>query len=358
MPENMIVTARTRFVSSRTRRPHLLRNSASALVLAQVLLASGGVARADDTWTGATSTDWFTATNWALGAVPTTGRVTATTSANAPVIDGQTAQAAYLTVGSGGNTVLTGGNLTIQNGGQLNLSGTGNSVQTYDYISGDNPTVTVTGKGSKLITAAGSFLFIGWENNNRSRGNGSLNILDGAEVTVSNLSSGSNVATPSTLKVSGLGSVLNILGGNGGGKFGYSNNNSLGAVVEISDGGKLVTKTNSFTGAKLTATGIGSIVEFSNSNTTILTTEQSGFNVLDGGEFDLIGTNTSYTLGGKTTVDGAGSVFKDQSLQGTLTLGINNDASPTGTLTVSNGGRSNPREALYWELVWPVHRAY
>jgi len=79
-------------------------------------------------WTGATSTDWNTATNWNTGVVPVAAdSVVITTSANKPVIgSGVTAVGAALTVADSSVLTLTGtgtltvsGNITITPGAAL-----------------------------------------------------------------------------------------------------------------------------------------------------------------------------------------------------------------------------------------------
>ncbi len=290
--------------------------------------ASINAAPVADTWTGATNTDWFTASNWASGTVPTTGIVTVsgTTTATAPVIDGQTAQADYFIIGSGNSTTLTGGSLTIQNGGQLNLTGTVGNADTF--ISGDNPVVTVTGQGSKLTTKPTANIVVG-STNGTGQGNGTLEILDGAEVNIGGITIGSNNAKASTLRVNGPGSSLTI--GAAAGWFGIRA--TPNTIVEVSDGGKIAGQLGGLYNVALTATGAGSLVSLSGGNAEMLTNEQARLNVLDGAIFQLSGTN-NFRFGGQATIDGTGSAF---SHQGTASVQFGSGGI-AGILIVSNGG--------------------
>src|SRR3954471_3811978 len=89
----------------------------SSGVLAAVLAASCLPTYAQTNWTGATSTNWFTATNWNTGVVPTAGdNVNLNTiTTNPTLISGGAAVGNILAVGSSAI-----GALTIQNSGTLN----------------------------------------------------------------------------------------------------------------------------------------------------------------------------------------------------------------------------------------------
>src|SRR5882757_9174172 len=126
----------------KTRRAGLLGITAIAGIIAAL---SASPVHAADVWTGAVSSDWFSAGNWSTG-VPTGS--TATTSIDSisgagggpnPVVEGQGTQSGDLSVG-----VNQGGSLTIQNGGVLE---SGHSI--IGQNAGSNGTVTVTGSGSK-----------------------------------------------------------------------------------------------------------------------------------------------------------------------------------------------------------------
>ncbi|MCF8257793.1 MAG: hypothetical protein K9J06_09575, partial [Flavobacteriales bacterium] len=62
--------------------------SLSSLLVALLLAATAATAQTNYTWTGATGTDWGTATNWSPASVPGAGdRVIIGSTANAPVLD-------------------------------------------------------------------------------------------------------------------------------------------------------------------------------------------------------------------------------------------------------------------------------
>ena len=112
-----------------------LPTACSAFALA---LATVTPSRADQTWTGNVSTDWFTAGNWSTAVPTNTDDVTIdTVNPHATVVG---------TAGAAANNVFVGnfgtGMLTIQNGGTVSSNGgiIGNN-------SGSTGTVTVTGAG-------------------------------------------------------------------------------------------------------------------------------------------------------------------------------------------------------------------
>ena len=127
------------------RRHPRLHATASVLALA---LGAATPAHAQTAWTGATSTDWFTAGNWTTG-VPAGGVITTidTVTPNATIIGAAGAQANALTVGSSGTA-----NLTIENGGTLTTGGIDIGV-----ANGSTGTVTVRTGG----TVSGSFTQVG-----------------------------------------------------------------------------------------------------------------------------------------------------------------------------------------------------
>src|SRR6185369_16930036 len=98
-------------------------------------------------WTGATSSDWMTATNWSTGTLPVAGSVVtiAVTSPNPTILGGgASAATGGIRVGDG---VGSFGNLTIQGGSTLTSS---NGVQ-LRVAQGGTGVVTVTGAGSQWI---------------------------------------------------------------------------------------------------------------------------------------------------------------------------------------------------------------
>jgi hypothetical protein len=105
----------------------------------------------DAVWTGAVSTDWFTAGNWQNNAVPTgTSVVAVPLTAQNPVLTAD-ATAAYLRVGTGSGLDLGGFVLTVA--GNLDATGTmsnGRVVLTGTDVklNGNLPAVNITGSAS------------------------------------------------------------------------------------------------------------------------------------------------------------------------------------------------------------------
>jgi hypothetical protein len=89
-------------------------------LLASVLWATCLPAHAQTNWTGATSTDWFTGSNWDTNVVPAAaGNVNLNIiTPNPTVVSGGAAVGNILEIG----TTATGA-LTIQNNGTLNITG-------------------------------------------------------------------------------------------------------------------------------------------------------------------------------------------------------------------------------------------
>jgi outer membrane autotransporter protein len=166
-------------------------SASSGLIRVLVVTATAGLAfgpaapaSAQD-WTGATSSDWFTGSNWSTGTPPTQisiGVIIDAVVPNPTVVDAPGALVGVMTVGDTGT-----GSLTIQNGGTLS--------SVFGTIIGSNPgsvgTVTVTGAGSTFPTGA---IVVG------GAGTGTLTI-----------GGGGTVATPASVMVATLpGSVGNL----------------------------------------------------------------------------------------------------------------------------------------------------
>jgi T5SS/PEP-CTERM-associated repeat protein len=192
-------------------RAYLLATAAT-----MALLAATSSTHAQTNWTGAVSTDWFTAGNWTAG-VPTAITNANIDTASTPTVVGPQfpfGTVLNLAVGSNGT-----GNLTIQDGGKvisvLGLGAVGN-------LPGSQGTVTVTGGGSTWTNAdlvAGGL------------GTGTLIIQNGG--TVSNAGGGSvGLASGSngTVTVTGAGSSWSNGLGLNIGSFGTG-------TLTIADGG-------------------------------------------------------------------------------------------------------------------------
>jgi outer membrane autotransporter protein len=204
--------------SIRSRGRYLAHASHLALAggcVALVGLALSTEAAATD-WTGTVSTDWYTAGNWDLNALPTSADsvVVNATGINPTLINGGIASAATTTVGLNND-----GLLTISNGGILN-----GSQARLGELFGSTGTATVMGAGS-VWNAEG--MVVGYS------GTGTLNILNGAKVDTSayDIELGAQTSGIATVTVDGAGSLLTganiVVGYDGGGKLTISNGGTV-----------------------------------------------------------------------------------------------------------------------------------
>jgi T5SS/PEP-CTERM-associated repeat protein len=159
---------------SATSDKRVSRSVASLATVAAVVVGWTAIlplsrAQADNFWTGNTSKDWNTPSNWSVG-VPNGvfGTTIDTASPNSTVLNGGTGTTHVLFVGQDGT-----GTLTIQNGGALTIGGSG-----FNAIGVDTTgigTVTVDGAGSTLTNNNATF-FVGFG------GTGTLTIQNGGTV--------------------------------------------------------------------------------------------------------------------------------------------------------------------------------
>jgi len=126
------------------------------IILPFISMVSIG-ASAQTTWTGATSTDWFTASNWSSG-VPTTSTAATIPSGpgNQPVVMYFGAYCKTLTISSGAALSITGGTLSVF--GALSNSGTLTFTTGTLQLTGNfnNSGTLNKGTGSVLFFGAGS----------------------------------------------------------------------------------------------------------------------------------------------------------------------------------------------------------
>ena len=106
---------------------------------------------------------------------------------------------------------MNSGGLIIQNGGGLDFKDF--NAKWSLVIAGNNPTVTASDSiETGIPTISANSIMIGAASAASNQGNGNLNILDSAIVSIHDLSMGSNISTPSTLKISGPGARLLVDG--------------------------------------------------------------------------------------------------------------------------------------------------
>jgi outer membrane autotransporter protein len=274
-------------------------------------------------WTGNTSSDWFTGTNWVGGAIPTpaTSATLDTIVPNPTVVNGPGAQALDLTVGAS----FTGA-LTIGAGGTVS-----NTDGSLGFSAGSTGTVTVTGAGATWTNSGN--LFVG------RNATGTLNIAGGG--TVSNVfghvggCSGCSTSAVGTVTVNGAGSTWTnsaalIVGDSGTGQ------------VTISGGGQVLTgAAGGFLGnspgatGTMAVTGAGSAWNISGQLVVggFLGPASGSLTVQNGGTVTNTEGSVGYASGstGTATVSGAGATWTNS---GDLYIGRNG----TGTLSIGGGG--------------------
>lgn len=319
---------------NRSEKRRLFLTGASVAVLTALWATSA----AAQTWTGATSNDWTTGSNWSTGTVPAGGAVVINPNSANPVLGltgPATATTGNITIGQGGAASLTiqNGSVLTSTGGSLNIGGT----------SGTSSSVTVTGAGSQwnavgvLIVGSGTNILnienggtvvatqalrLGPTAGSADILNISSGTLDTARITVGTASqanfdnaivratatnaswitstgimniaaggltidsAGFNVGTTSTSAFSGVGGLTKI----GNGTLTLSANNTYGDETAIQ-------------GGTLALTGTGSI--------------SSSSRVVDNAAFDISG------------LTGSGTSIQRLAGSGTVALG-------TKTLTITN----------------------
>jgi T5SS/PEP-CTERM-associated repeat protein len=279
-------------------------------LLAAVLGVTSLPAYAQPSWTGATSTDWFTGTNWNTGVVPTAADLVIlnTITPNPTFVTGGAAVANILFVAQTGT-----GALTIVNG-TMNITGAdiGQGV-------GSQGTARVTGVGSTWTNS--NLLSVG------TNGTGTLTIENGGVVSNVNGFVGFATGSQGAVTVMGAGSTWTNSGslsvGNGGtGTLTVAS----GGVVSSANGGFI----GSITGSQgaVTVTGAGSA--WTNGGLLSVGNDGTGALAVGNGGVVTSGLLTVGQSGTGTVTIGNGGVVSS----GLLTVG----EFGTGTLTIENGG--------------------
>jgi outer membrane autotransporter protein len=275
-------------------------------------------ATAAEIWTGAASTDWFTAGNWNPAAVPTSSDdVTLNaTFPNPAVVNAANAAAHYVFLGTIASYT---GSLTITNGGTL-----ASTAGYLGYLSNSSGGVTVTGAGSVWSNSSDLFLALG------TNSNGTLTISNGGAVsdTVGHVGYGAGTGT---VTVEGIGST-------------WTNSSDL-YIAELGVGTLSVTNGGAVSNdAAYVANSVGSTGMVSIAGTGSTWTNNGSLNVGNRGTGTLtissggaVSSDSAYvgkTAGstGTVTIDGVGSTWTNSA--NLLIVGH----SGTGSLTISNGG--------------------
>ncbi len=303
---------------ARHRRGHWSTSTSS---FALMLSAGAGVfsvcspALAAETWTGTTSTDWFTASNWTPTAVPT-GADTVVINAQTPnptSIATGNAFADLVYIANGGSSNAT---LTVSNGSTLT-----SSAAILASGGSSSATAVVTGTGSAWTNA--SQLTVG------DQGTGFLDIFSGAVVTDVTGIVAANAGSHGTANISGAGSTWTNSGDIKVGQTG------TGAMI-VSAGGA-VTNNNGYIGFDAGASGTATVDGAGSSWTNMfdLMVGDSGtgtLNVSNGATVTAKDSRLGHLANGSghASVDGAGSLWDAQS----FVVGYYG----TGTIDITNGG--------------------
>src|SRR4051794_7234767 len=125
------------------------RGLAASVVALGVVLATTTPSRALEQWTGAVSTDWFSAGNWSAG-VPTNSTSTRidTVTPNPAVVGAAGARSTGLRVGASST-----GAMMIQSGGTVS-----NTLGIIGDLVGSSGAVTVDGAGSTWTNSSDFYL--------------------------------------------------------------------------------------------------------------------------------------------------------------------------------------------------------
>lgn len=347
---------------TRCGSPSIARRRRSAAALAGTALGAAAFftlavapARAQTTWTGATSTDWFVPGNWSSG-VPGAGVATTIDAAPSVVLSAPGAATGNLTIGTTGSAALAIG------------FGTGAALTSSQVFLGS----TATGSGSVVVGPGGS-----WTGHTRldigERGTGFLRIEADSTVSGGESVIGREGGSEGRVEVDGanaLFSLANLYVGYGG----------RGAVV-VTNGGRVFSNSTFIAGLSFSQ---GGSVVVSGPGTTWQTTGGLFVGERGRGSFDAFGgatiTSGTTVLGryfengvrglGIATVSGAGTIwtatdeyFVGRGGEGVLVVSdgarvqtpamrIAQDSGSIGTLVIGAAAGSAP--AAPGEIVAPI----
>lgn len=313
-------------------------------------------------WTGVTSPDWFTGSNWNTGVVPTSGTIFLNTvTPNPTVVSGAAAVGDILEILNGALTIQNSGTLGLSVGadigeaissqgtatvtgagsawvnsgllsigtngtGGLTVSNGGTVSNTNGFIAfatGSQGVVTVTGVGSNWTNSTA--LFVG------RLGAGSLTIADGSTVTVSG--GGGTAFVANQLGSSG---ALNI--GATPGNVATAPGTLNAAVVAFGAGNGTLNfnhTANNYVFAP-TVSGNGTVNVFSGTTTLTAANSYTGPTNINAGTLNVTGSIGSIGTPSGTINVLAGATL-DVGATGAINIGANN-LTNAGTLTVAAGG--------------------
>lgn len=230
------------------------------------------------------------------------------------------------------NELIVGG--TTTGALMINSGSSASAIRlTVGNAAGSEGKVTVDGAGSSFSTTTGS-IRVG------DSGAGTLDILNGGQVTSNMISLGVNAGSTGTVNIDGNGSVLTLTG---------SASNALGVgfsgtgILNILNGGTLITiRSNTLANSAgstgiVTVDGVGSTwqasekLEIGHIGTGILNIQNGGTVTSGGGGYDVIGVVSGSN--GTVNVTGAGS-SRTSSTAGGISVGFQGE----GALNIFDGG--------------------
>ncbi|WP_348630544.1 hypothetical protein [Rhizobium leguminosarum] len=216
MGRNMLGRAIKKMAATSLTLRGLLIGALGAALLA---LSAGAASAQTAVWTGATSNDWTTGSNWSTATPPVAGQTVNIGATGASRPDAILGVSGPMVVSAGsinvGQVAGVPGALTIQNGSRL----TNTSNARLAVVAGSSGTVTVTGPGSQWNIPAFTF-YVGFQ------GTGTLSIENGGQVTTgSNTILGGGAASSGTLNIGSGGTLqtLSLRGGPGASQANFDN---------------------------------------------------------------------------------------------------------------------------------------
>ncbi len=303
-----------------------------ALATTLLLVSSAKAVPTVNTWTGSTSGDWNTGSNWS-GGVPTSGAngsittfsnavntgVTLSSAGAAVGMSFTTASAGAFTIGTTGGpgiVLTTGGTIstdsTVVNTETVNAPltiGASGTAATYTISSGATSSSNVLNLGGSITGAAAS---------------GNTTVTIRGTNTGNNTISGviSNGVAGGTLGITKLDSGIWTLSGNNT----YSGGTSVTGTLNINAAG--TSSTNSAIGTGLLTIANGSVIDNTSAGDITLATN----NALSlGAGFTFSGTHSlSFGTGAVTTTQ-SGTTITSSGAGSVLTLGVLTNANTSGT---------------------------
>lgn len=263
---------------------------------------------------------------------------------------GTTVTAVSLFTGNGNNTAASIGSMTISNQAVLSLTGTTGGVITLGDDNLAVGTLTVTGSGSQLSSAAGSSEWWIGGSSNEDGGVGTLNVLNGGlAVSPVRIVQGYRGGAIGNVNVSGAGSQLDangdyiLVGFQARGNLNVTN----GGVVNANR--IFVADAAGSADSEMNIDGVGSVVNIAkwlhvgDTNRGLASVTNGGvLNVATDGINDrLIVGDEGGADGSKLTIDGAGSLV-DYFGTDRISIGLSGGSTTDrATLEVLNGGVLN-----------------